>query len=223
MTMRLSRACQSQRQPCSGANRQQARGHRRLQLLAALLFGLLSYLFFSQCVMSTVEVSGLSMAPTLQNGDLFLLDRWSHWVRDPHRGDLVVIRDPSRWDYVVKRVVALPREFVQMQRNIAYINGRRLMEPYLPLSALATQDAVIERPFAVPPDHYFVMGDNRSNSEDSRHYGAVPRQNIVGFLQIGPQPEAFVRTPVKHASLLPLPTISASATERTSPAPIRQP
>lgn len=191
----------------------------RLRVGVALLLSVFSYLFFSRCVMSTVEIRGLSMSPTLQNGDRFLLNRFSYWYREPQRGDLVVLLDPTHAEYVIKRIVALPLEQVRMKRNIAYINGHRLMEPYLPARALATEDAVLERPIDIPEEHYFVMGDNRFNSEDSRHYGAVPRRRIVGVVKIENQPMAFLRSsdshPVDQTRMLPLPTISALAAERT--------
>ena len=209
------------RQPRPASANPPALLQRSLQLYVTLLLSLLSYLFFSQCVMTTVEVSGLSMSPTLQNGDRFLLNRYSYWCQEPQRGDLVVIREPEHGEYAVKRIVALPSEKVQMQRNIAHINGQRLMEPYLLPAAVATQDAMMERPLVIPANHYFVMGDNRDNSEDSRIYGAVPRHRIVGVIQLGSQPMAFLRSPasapVDHSPLLPLPTISAAAMERVSP------
>ena len=179
----------------------------------------MSYFFFSRCVMSTVEVRGLSMFPTLHNGQRFLLNRLGYWNREPQRGDLVVLRDPEHGEYAVKRIVALPQERLQMRKNIAYINGRRLVEPYLAPTARASENAMMERPIVIPEDHFFVMGDNRDNSEDSRHYGAVARRDILGVISLGKQPVAFLRapfsSPVNQIGMLSLPTISASATERT--------
>jgi signal peptidase I len=188
------------------------------RLVVMLLLSAASYFLFSHYVWNIVEVSGHSMDPTLQPGDRFLLSRWAYWGRAPQRGDLVVLNDPVYGEACVKRVVGLPGETLRMKRNIAYVNGSRLMEPYLPKSALATEDAVLEREMRVPEGCYFVMGDNRDNSEDSRRYGPVPRRAIVGSIGVGAGPRPFVRTEaVDRAGLLP--TLSVAAAEPRPPAP----
>ena len=200
-------------------------GRTRLRAFLFVLMALLSYLLFSRYVLSTVQVCGTSMSPTLHNGDRFLLNRIDCLLRLPQRGDVVVIRDPVHGEYAVKRIVALPQEHVCLQRNIIHVNGRRLVEPYLPASAVDTEDAALERPFTIKSDHYFVMGDNRNNSEDSRAYGAVPRHLIAGVINLGSQPLAFLGAPVSqvmhHAAMLPLPTVAASAAESTPQHPAR--
>jgi signal peptidase I len=188
-----------------------------VKVLSALALCLLSYLFFSRYVMTTVEVIGVSMYPTLHAGERFLLDRtWYHY-HTPQRGDLVVIRDPSHADCAVKRIVALPGERVRMQRNIVYVNGRRLLEPYLPNGTLATEDAVLEKVIRIPEQCYFVLGDNRSNSEDSRHYGAVPGRSILGALRLSQHSSALPSLAAwgytANARSLSLCTISCSTAE----------
>ena len=180
-----------------------------------------SYFFFSRFVYTTVEISGVSMYPNLVPGDRFLLNLWQYLFRDPQRGELVVLKDPLHGDFAIKRVIGLPRETVRMKKHIAFVDGRRLMEPYLPATALATEEAVMERGVAVPAGFYFVLGDNRGNSEDSRRYGAVPRQNILGTIRLGDQLKAFLRPALGEmagqSGFLPLPRISASASERKPP------
>jgi signal peptidase I len=98
----------------------------------------------------------------------------------PNRTDIIVFRfpnDPSR-DFV-KRVIGLPGETVSMKRGEVFIDGNKLDKPYL-----AEKDGDNLAPTLVPPDSYFVMGDNRYGSSDSRHWGPVPLDNIVGKVQL---------------------------------------
>jgi len=187
-----------------------------VHLALILILSAGSYLFFSRLCFGTVEIRGQSMAPNLMPGDRFLLDRLTLMTRPLERGDLVVLRDPIHHDYVVKRIVGLPGEQVNMRKNIAYVGGARLIEPYLPLS-VNTEQAMVEPPVRVPSQSYFVLGDNRDNSEDSRAYGPVPRSSIVGVVRVGKQPQAFVRISpgdgTRHAMALPLGNISARASE----------
>jgi signal peptidase I len=194
------------------------RGRSLVHLGLVLVLSVGSYFFCSRFVYTTVEIRGLSMYPNLVPGDRFLLNLWRHVFQAPRRGELVVIRDPVHGDFAVKRVVGLPGETIQMRRNIAYVDGHRLVEPYLPASALASEDALMERGLVVPESGYFVLGDNRDNSEDSRRYGAVPRRNVFGTIRLAGQLESFLR-PVSGAALdqsspLPLPRIPVAASER---------
>jgi signal peptidase I len=92
---------------------------------------LLSYYVVSEYIVTTVVVQGRSMAPTLTDGDRYLLHRWQLLFREPARGDLVVIRDAVRNDFVVKRIVGLPRERIQFKDGEVFVNGRKLVENYL--------------------------------------------------------------------------------------------
>ena len=142
----------------------------------------LSYYLVSEFIVTTVIVQGRSMAPTLADGDRYLLHRWQLMFREPARGDLVVIRDAVRNDFVVKRVVGLPRERIQFRNGEVWVNGEKLREAYLPVG---TETRVIdgtEPLYLVGADRYYVMGDNRDVSEDSRIYGAVKASQILGFI-----------------------------------------
>ena len=193
---------------------------RSSRLLIVLMLSGLSYFVCSHFVLTVVEVRGQSMAPTLRSGDRFLLNCAGQWFHQPQRGDLVVFGNQDNKEFSIKRVVGLPGETVQMRKNIIYINGDRLFEPYLPPSATATEEAMMERPIQVPPDTFFLLGDNRSNSEDSRCFGPVPAARIRGALSLGPQPRARLRSPegrlVDEGRGMLWPGIAATAKEKTA-------
>jgi signal peptidase I len=166
-------------QPCPpSAGRRQI---FKFLLLVLLSFG--SYLFFSHLVVTAVEVKGASMSPTLTAGDRFLLNRFAYLHREPTRGELVVLKDPETGDLIVKRIIGLPCETVLMQNDAPYINGRRLKETYS-RNSVRSDRSPWGKATVVPRDHYFVLGDNRARSVDSRAFGTVPRESILGVITL---------------------------------------
>lgn len=143
---------------------------------------IVSYFVVSNFIVTTVVVQGRSMTPTLVHGDRYLLHRWELLFRSPERGDLVVVRDAVRNDFVVKRVVGLPGERLQLKDGCVWVNGERLREPYLPQGTRTAAADGIDPLIMIGKKRYFVMGDNREISEDSRIYGAVLADQILGFI-----------------------------------------
>lgn len=131
-------------------------------------------------VIGTYTIDGACMQPILYTGQQVFVFRLSYAVSPPERGDIIVFRyplDPSR-DYI-KRVIALPGETVAISDGVVYINGARLDESRWPVTP--DQRRLSEYPERLVPDgNYFVMGDNRPDSEDSRFWGFVPEDNIRG-------------------------------------------
>jgi len=169
----------SQTAPCTSPTRQ--RPLLKLALLVGLSFA--SYLFFSRVVVTAVEVKGVSMAPTLTAGDRFLLNRFAYLHREPKRGELIVLKDPETHELIVKRIVGLPCETVIMQNDAAYVNGQRLFEPYASTSNRPDKSP-LSKATVVPLGQYFVLGDNRSRSIDSRAFGTVRREDILGVIAL---------------------------------------
>jgi signal peptidase I len=125
-------------------------------------------------------VRGSSMNPGIHDGDRILVDHLSYVLGDVRRGDVVVLRcplDPSL-DYI-KRVIALPGDEVRIDDGHVFVNGEKVDEPYI----ASADDAELERSRLcerVERDHFFVLGDNRDHSSDSREFGQVPRDYLRG-------------------------------------------
>jgi signal peptidase I len=127
-------------------------------------------------------VDGTSMCPTLNPGD-FVHARVSYVKA---RGDVVIVTDDSRSE-AIKRIVGLPGEVVTLFGGEVYINGQRLLEPYLEEASCTFKNNQKNEPAAVwdlAADQYFVMGDNRCGSCDSRHYGPLPRSGIRRVVEL---------------------------------------
>jgi len=161
---------------------------RRLlrQLVSLLVFCLLcvaSHFVFSRFVITPVIIQGRSMMPTLLDGEYYFLNRLAYFFKSPARGDLVVIRDPGHDDFAVKRIIAKPGDWLNLKDGKVYLNGRRLVEPYLPKGTFTATADLQEKWIELGKEHYFVMGDNRVCSEDSRNYGRIVRSSILGSIR----------------------------------------
>ncbi|MCU1460609.1 MAG: signal peptidase [Acidimicrobiales bacterium] len=141
-----------------------------------------------------------SMVPTLGVGDRVLVNKLSYHVHDIHRGDIVVFKRPPLESDVkikdlIKRVIGLPNETIEARDGHILIDGRVLNEPYLSAEARAAMASITIAPQKIPVGHYFVMGDNRGNSKDSRFFGPISKTLIVG--------RAFIRVwPISKINLL---------------------
>ncbi len=151
-------------------------------VVCIVLWSILSYLFISHYVLMAVEVKGISMSPTLLDGQRYILYRCPFLWRAPRKGEIVVIEDPQDHGFSVKRIVALPNELIEVRRDGVYVNNARLSEPYLTSGACAASGVRPVKPTRLGTEDYFVLGDNRDLSADSRIYGPVPRKYILGLL-----------------------------------------
>jgi signal peptidase I len=144
---------------------------------------LASYLLISHFILQSVQVVGVSMSPTLRNAGFYLLNRCVYLVRHPQPNDIVVIRDPLDQCYSVKRIIAVAGDTVYIKAGHVYVNGHELVEPYLPPNTSTfAYERRTEQWVRCRQDEYFLLGDNRQNSADSRVYGPVTRQNILGAI-----------------------------------------
>lgn len=156
-----------------------------LIIAAAIFFGL-------QFAVQSFIVDGPSMMPNFHNGQRVLVNKVVYRFQEPERGDVVIFRSPNgQQDDYIKRIIGLPGESVEIKIGVVYIhrgdgNVLLLDEPYI-----GELDEETFQGGTIADDEYFVLGDNRKNSNDSRHGWTMPRQNIVGkvWLSIWPPNE----------------------------------
>jgi len=143
-------------------------------LLIAIGLALVIIVFLYQ----PVKVEGTSMAPLLSDQERIFINKFVYRFEDIHRGDVVVFWYPlDRSKSFIKRVIGLPGETVDIRHGLLYVNGQLIPEPYVPPQYTDVTDF---GPVRVPKDSYFVMGDHRISSNDSRVFGPVASQFIYG-------------------------------------------
>jgi len=160
------------------------------------------------------NVDGMSMEPNLHNQELILVDKWSYLFRAPARGDVIVfIAPPEPQADFVKRVIGLPGDVVTIQGTTVIVNGKVLTEKYVQPQNQGNQFL----PFTnriVPPNTYLVLGDNRKGSSDSRDWGCVPQQNIIGRA-------ALIYWPLGRDNDGLLPNVSSTYTNVPTTSPVQ--
>ncbi len=148
-------------------------------IVVVLAILVMVYLF----IMSPQEISGASMEPNFHNGEYILTNKVLTKFREPQRGDVVVFKSPKNKevDYI-KRIIGLPGDTVKLEKNAFYVNGQIVEEPYLPSDMIIFGGSYLQEgaEIIVPPGEYFVSGDNRPHSSDSREFGPIPMEDFIG-------------------------------------------
>ncbi len=176
--------------PDQRSERRRARIRWILEWLSVLVVALLLAVGVRAYVAQMFYIPSGSMLPTLTVGERIVVDKVSYHLHTVQRGDIVVFSRPplEQADYsdLVKRVIGLPGDTIASVNGRVTVNGRPLAEPWLPtpppetLPSPLTAPYSLNHPYKVPPGEYYVMGDNRTDSEDSRYFGPIPRGLIVG-------------------------------------------
>lgn len=143
-------------------------------------------------------VSGISMQPNFHDGDYIITNKLAVTFNQLDRGKVVVVENPRKTEQaLIKRIIALPLEKLKISGGKVYINGQQLIEPYLAEEVITPGGAFIQEDeeITIPQNQYFVMGDNREHSSDSREFGPVTKEEIIG--------QAFVRyLPITRFTLI---------------------
>jgi signal peptidase I len=143
---------------------------------AAFLLAILG-LFIHYFVATIFVVEGISMAPNFQDREYLVVDKISYLLKKPERGDVAVLKFPGRMEEkYIKRIIGLPNETIEIKDNQIFINGLKLTEEYLPPHVKTQPDMTVH----LSENEYFVLGDNRENSNDSRFWGTLPKENLIG-------------------------------------------
>lgn len=150
-----------------------------IAIVVVAYFGLRTF------VVGTYEIPSGSMLDTIQIGDRVFSEKVSYYFRDPEQGDIITFADPENPQRtLIKRVIAVGGQTVDLKDGYVYVDGKKLNEPYtegkqsLPLNT--AYGVSVTYPYTVPDGYLWVMGDNRTNSADSRYFGAVSKDSVIG-------------------------------------------
>jgi signal peptidase I len=157
-------------------------GRFLFETFQVIIFAISIFLFIYLLIVQPHKIKGESMEPNFSDGEFLLTDKISYRFGEPQRGDVIVFQPPGVDQDFIKRVIGLPGEEVMVQNGQIYINSTPLDEPYLkqgdstPPGKFAIEGVAVQ----VPENTYFVLGDNRHNSLDSRSFGFVAKEGFSG-------------------------------------------
>ena len=154
-----------------------------LDITEVVVFAIAIFLFVYLLILQPHKIKGDSMLPNFLDGEYLLTDKLTYRFGEPKRGDVIVFEAPGAGgDEFIKRIIGLPGEKILVNEGKIHINGHVLNENYIPKEVLTGPNTFIKNgvEVAVPPESYFVLGDNRNASSDSRTWGFVPYSSIKG-------------------------------------------
>jgi signal peptidase I len=154
-----------------------------LDIIEVIVFAIAIFLFIYLLVMQPHRIKGSSMEPNFHDGEYLLSDKITYRLREPGRGDVIVFEAPgANGDEFIKRIIGVPGDKITLKSGSVYVNNQLLNEDYIPQDVSTNPGAFLREgtEVTVPEDYYFVLGDNRSFSSDSRAWGFVTKTKITG-------------------------------------------
>ena len=154
-----------------------------LDILEILVFAIAIFLFIYLLVLQPHKIKGSSMEPNFHDGEYLLTEKVTYRFAEPKRGDVIVFEAPGTGgEEFIKRIIGLPGENVSIHESKVYINAKKLDEPYAPESVPTSGSIFLKEgaEITVPSGNYFVLGDNRPFSSDSRAWGFIEKRKITG-------------------------------------------
>ncbi|NLJ73527.1 MAG: signal peptidase I [Firmicutes bacterium] len=173
------------------------------EYIEALVIAVILALFIITFIAQSFLVEGSSMEPSLHHGQRLMVEKISYRIGEPKRGQIVVFKYPSdRRRKFIKRIIGLPGDEIMIRNGYLHLNGIRMEEDFINGPTYGTYSAPTFGPVVVPEDSYFVLGDNRRNSDDSRYpdVGFVSQKDLVGRA-------LFVYWPLTQIELLQIPSV----------------
>ena len=198
------------------------RPHFVREIIETVVLTLLLF-FVIHSAVQNFNVDGTSMEPTLHNGELILVNKWTYLFHSPARGDVIVfIAPPQPSEDYVKRIIAMPGDVISINNGVPTVNGVTLKEFYVAPGDMGS--TLYDRPIhnvIVPQNDYFVMGDNRVGRSDSRPWGFVPRSNIIGqaalvYWPLGQNNDGFLPSASSVFASIPAPSHSTHSSSQSS-------
>ncbi len=170
--------------------KQAATGRTILEYVVLAVVAIAVALLIQAFLVKPYRIPSESMEDTLLIGDRVLVDRISWRFSEPERGDIVVFHPPFEGPVLIKRIVGMPGDQISLREGSVFVNGDPIDEPYVRIGLEGTPEPTepfdnglpwsLQEPYTVPEGNYFVMGDNRTDSGDSREFGPVTRGQLVG-------------------------------------------
>ncbi|OGM05282.1 signal peptidase I [Candidatus Woesebacteria bacterium GWB1_43_5] len=169
-----------------------------LDILQVVIFAGAIFLVLYLLVMQPHKIKGASMEPNFHDGEYLLTDKITYRFNQPKRGDVIIFKAPGEsGDDFIKRIIGLPGEKVSLTNGKVYIDGKILSESYIPADFVTSQGIFLQegKEVVVPSNQFFVFGDNRSHSADSRSFGFIEKSRITGRAW-------FLYWPIKNLGLV---------------------